>query len=74
MIRARERVRDDAALVGEVSSAVSAALGLDVANRTLGRQVVIAVSEAPKSQDKHVAEQHSQLGQRISFSGRGDVS
>ena len=45
MIRARERVRDDAALVGEVSSAVSAALGLDAANRTLGRQVVIAVSE-----------------------------
>ncbi len=53
---------------------MSAALGLDVANRTLGRQVVIAVSEAPKSQDKHVAEQHRQLGQRISFSGRGDVS
>ncbi|CAN0567234.1 unnamed protein product [Ectocarpus sp. 12 AP-2014] len=42
MNRARERVRDDAALVGEVASKVSAALGLDKANRTLGRNLVIA--------------------------------
>lgn len=44
MNRARERVRDDAALVGDVSSAVSSALGLERTNKTLGRQVVIAVS------------------------------
>ncbi|CAM9319814.1 unnamed protein product, partial [Hapterophycus canaliculatus] len=42
MNRARERVRDDAALVGEVASKVSNALGLDQANRTLGRSLVIA--------------------------------
>ncbi|CAB1116039.1 unnamed protein product [Ectocarpus sp. CCAP 1310/34] len=42
MNRARERVRDDAALVEEVASKVSAALGLDKANRTLGRNLVIA--------------------------------
>lgn len=44
MNRARERVRDDLTLVGDVSSAVSSALGLDRPNKTLGRQVVIAVS------------------------------
>lgn len=46
MNRARERVRDDAALVGDVSSAVSRALGLDSTNRTLGRKVVIAALDA----------------------------
>lgn len=46
MNRARERVRDDAALVGEVASKVSAALGLDKANRTLGRNLVIAGLDA----------------------------
>lgn len=44
MNRARERVRDDSALVGDISSAVSSALGLERTNKTLGRQVVIAVS------------------------------
>lgn len=46
MNRARERVRDDTALVGDVSSAVSRALGLDSTNRTLGRKVVIAALDA----------------------------
>lgn len=46
MNRARDRVRDDAALVGEVASTVSGALGLDSANRTLGRNVVIAALDA----------------------------
>lgn len=49
--RARERVRDDGALVGEVASKVSGALGLDSTNRTLGRNVVIAALDA------HIAEQ-----------------
>lgn len=42
MKRARERVRDDPSLVSEVASSVSSALGLDAANRTLGRNIVIA--------------------------------
>eukprot|EP00904_Undaria_pinnatifida_P006256 jgi/Undpi1/2760/HiC_scaffold_14.g06137.m1 len=46
MLRARERVRDDAALVGDVASSVSRALGLDSTNRTLGRNVVIAAVDA----------------------------
>lgn len=44
--RARERVRDDVALVGDVASTVSSALGLDCTNRTLGRNVVIAALDA----------------------------
>lgn len=46
MKRARERVRDDGALVGDVASRVSGALGLDSTNRTLGRSVVIAALDA----------------------------
>ena len=46
MLRARERVRDDAALVGDVASSVSRALGLDSTNRTLGRNIVIAAVDA----------------------------
>lgn len=46
MLRARERVRDDAALVGDVASSVSRALGLDSTNRTLGRNIVIAAMDA----------------------------
>lgn len=46
MKRARERVRDDVALVSEVASTVSSALGLDTANRTLGRNIVIAALDA----------------------------
>ncbi|CAM9535008.1 unnamed protein product, partial [Sphacelaria rigidula] len=52
--RARERVRDDGALVGEVASKVSGALGLDSVNRTLGRNVVIAALDA------HIASTASQ--------------
>jgi pre-mRNA-splicing factor ATP-dependent RNA helicase DHX38/PRP16 len=44
--RARERVRDDAALVGEVAASVSAELGLSKANQTLGRKVVLAALDA----------------------------
>lgn len=46
MKRARERVRDDASLVSDVASSVSSALGLDAANRTLGRNIVIAALDA----------------------------
>lgn len=56
--RARERVRDDGALVGEVASKVSGALGLDSANRTLGRNVVIAALDA------HIAATGSENGER----------
>lgn len=55
--RARERVRDDGALVGEVASKVSGALGLDSVNRTLGRNVVIAALDA------HIASTASQNGE-----------
>lgn len=46
MNRARERVRDDVSLVSEVARAVSNALGLSSANRTLGRNIVIAALDA----------------------------
>lgn len=46
MHRARDRVRDDAALVGDVASAASSAAGLDRTNRTLGRNIVIAALDA----------------------------
>lgn len=49
MKRARERVRDDAALISEVASTVSGALGLGTTNRTLGRNIVIAAL------DSHIA-------------------
>lgn len=55
--RARERVRDDGALVGEVASKVSGALGLDSTNRTLGRNVVIAALDA------HIAAQDGSDGE-----------
>lgn len=43
---ARDRVRDDAALVGDVASTVSKELGLNATNRTLGRSIVIAALDS----------------------------
>ncbi|CAM9196742.1 unnamed protein product [Ascophyllum nodosum] len=43
---ARDRVRDDTALMGDVASNVSGALGLDAPNRTLGRSILIAALDA----------------------------
>ncbi|CAM9514172.1 unnamed protein product [Chrysoparadoxa australica] len=44
--RARERVRDDAALISDVASTVCAALELDKINNTLGRTILRAALDA----------------------------